>query len=212
MATLVLIISPPLPLLMSFRTEEKISLSTSQSHDIIDNLNDLGMKSLHPKRLISSIYFDTSNLQMLDDSEEGLLPRKKIRIRSYNNSADQNLLEKKISSIEGRFKTSSKIEHQIKKDYFKNGYFDRQYGILFPKVRVEYERNYYKLDNLRVTLDSNIRYCGFKGECFIRETSNVLEFKGSANISQDDLYQYMPSQRRRFSKFANAMNAIYKKY
>ena len=197
---------------MSFRTEEKISLSISQSLDIIDNLNSLGMKSLYPKRLISSIYFDTNNFQMLDDSEEGLLPRKKIRIRSYNHSTNQSFLEKKISSIEGRFKTSSKLKHQIQNGYFKNGYFDRQYGILFPKIRVEYQRHYYKLEDLRVTLDSNIRYCAFESECFIRETSNVLEFKGSVNISQDDLYQYMPSQRRRFSKFANAMNAIYKKY
>lgn len=197
---------------MSFRTEEKISLSTSQSFEILENLYSLGMKSLYPKRLISSIYFDANNFQMLVDSEEGLLPRKKIRIRSYNNCTDKFLFEKKISSIEGRFKTSSEVKHQTMDSYFNNGYFDRQYGVLFPKVRVEYERQYFKLEDLRVTLDSNIRYCAFESECLIRETSNVLEFKGSINFSQDDLFKYMPSQRRRFSKFSNAMNAIYKKY
>lgn len=197
---------------MSFRTEEKISLSPSQSFEILENLYSLGMKSLHPKRLISSIYFDANNLQMLVDSEEGLLPRKKIRIRSYNNFTDKFLFEKKISSIEGRFKTSSEIKYQTMDSYIKSGYFDRQYGFLFPKVRVEYERQYFKLEDLRVTLDSNIRYYAFESECLISETSNVLEFKGSMNVSQDDLYKYMPTQTRRFSKFSNAMNAIYKKY
>ena len=52
----------------------------------------------------SSIYFDNRTLDMFSDSEEGNLPRKKIRLRSYPPNSNKKNLEIKISSIEGRFK------------------------------------------------------------------------------------------------------------
>ena len=44
------------------------------------------------------------------DSEDGCLPRKKIRIRFYPNQNSGFNLETKISSVEGRFKSSKKID------------------------------------------------------------------------------------------------------
>ena len=37
-----------------------------------------GMKPLFEKRNVNSIYFDNSNLDMFSQSEEGVLPRKKL--------------------------------------------------------------------------------------------------------------------------------------
>ena len=64
------------------------------------------IKQIYEPRKIHSLYFDNLNYEMYSDSLEGLTPRKKIRVRNYPDTKDQNLyLEIKISSVEGRFKT-----------------------------------------------------------------------------------------------------------
>ena len=68
---------------MTFRKEKKIKLSYYELNKIKAYLLDNGMSSLYPKRKINSQYFDTKNLKMFQDSEEGVLPRKKIRVRWY---------------------------------------------------------------------------------------------------------------------------------
>ena len=88
---------------MSFRSETKFRLSYGDKYLLKSNLLSLGMKQLYPSRLINSQYFDTEKLQMFFDSEEGIVPRKKIRVRWYHEKHEKNL-ETKISSIEGRFK------------------------------------------------------------------------------------------------------------
>ena len=69
---------------MSFRIEEKIPMTVSDSDQFLESLKDKGLETLFPKRVIQSNYFDSSNYSLYRDSEEGLLPRKKIRIRLSN--------------------------------------------------------------------------------------------------------------------------------
>jgi hypothetical protein len=66
---------------MSFRKEIKFRLSYSDMAQMQNQLIALGMKELHPCRIINSCYFDNDNLTLFHESEEGVLPRKKIRIR-----------------------------------------------------------------------------------------------------------------------------------
>ena len=63
----------------------------------------------HPSRQVNSIYFDTPKLDFYTASEEGILPRKKIRIRWYNENTNKVFKETKISSIEGRYKFNSQF-------------------------------------------------------------------------------------------------------
>ena len=94
---------------MSFRKEKKFRVTTPDFYAFKNKLLNEGMTELYEPRRINSIYFDTGNLNMFFDSEEGTLPRKKIRVRWYND--EQNFtFEKKISSIEGRFKTTKTLE------------------------------------------------------------------------------------------------------
>ena len=96
---------------MSYRTKEKIALSKSDGYIFVDSLIKKGFKELYPQRLIQSIYFDNLKHGMFIDSEEGVLPRKKIRIRNYPNTDLKNFtLETKISSIEGRFKKTKSLD------------------------------------------------------------------------------------------------------
>ena len=88
---------------MSFRKEIKYRLNLSELFNLKKDLIKKGMKKLYNSRKINSCYFDTKDLSFFSQSEEGTLPRRKIRVRWYNNEM-KFVKETKISSIEGRFK------------------------------------------------------------------------------------------------------------
>ena len=81
---------------MSFRIEEKINIHKNNSIFLKNWLSENNAKVLFPPRIISSIYFDNDNFEMYHNSIEGVLPRKKIRIRYYPENKDKSFyLEKK---------------------------------------------------------------------------------------------------------------------
>ena len=94
---------------MSFRFEQKVLFHFSDYLKLKNFIFNLGGSEFYPKRKINSLYFDNSNNEMYLHSEDGCLPRKKIRIRNYPNNENSNFyLEKKISSVEGRYKKTQK--------------------------------------------------------------------------------------------------------
>ena len=148
---------------MSFRIEEKIPMTVSDSDQFLQSLKDQGLEILFPKRVIQSNYFDSSNYSLYRDSEEGLLPRKKIRIRHYPQaSAVQHNLEIKISSIEGRHKNSIALSNLKVERINKLGYFDSVYGLLEKKVSINYQREYFLFKGIRITRDTKILYQDLK--------------------------------------------------
>ena len=164
------------------------------------------MSELYPKRIISSCYFDTSNLKIFHDSEEGILPRKKIRLRWYGDQEEVNK-EIKISSIEGRFKQINKIRIDEFKNLKNYKIFDNDYGILRPTLIIKYEREYFTFNNLRLTFDTNISYKNMASiiqPVFI-DTDNVMEIKTSIAVSDDYLDEFIPIQTSRFSKYARGI-------
>jgi len=90
---------------MSFRKENKFRLTASDMKLLKSELISKGMVELYPEREVQSTYLDTREFRMFQDSNEGVLPRKKIRIRTYNNQ-NKFTQETKISSEEGRYKKS----------------------------------------------------------------------------------------------------------
>ena len=144
---------------MSFRREEKIQIHKNQLHNFLSWIYENDGYKLYDNRIVSSTYFDNDQMCMFKDSEEGILPRKKIRIRSYTKQAHnigQSALEVKTSSVEGRYKVSD-MGFNLKK-IMAIGFFDKSYGICKPKVRVTYKREYYKIHNVRLTIDQHIEY------------------------------------------------------
>ena len=141
---------------MSFRKEFKFRFKYSECKLLKYNLYKQGMKELYASRLISSYYFDNENLDMYLDSEEGIVPREKHRVRWYNHNDTKINYEKKISSIEGRFKVSNSISKNNFVKLIKSGNFSNSYGYLKPSILIEYNREYFSWQNVRVTFDSMI--------------------------------------------------------
>ena len=110
---------------MSFRKEKKIRLSYGDFFKIQNEMISKGFVELHPTRIVNSLYFDNENLSFFVDSEEGVLPRKKIRVRWYDD--DFNFTkETKISSIEGRYKsTKSSLHFTNLNDLYELEFFDK---------------------------------------------------------------------------------------
>ncbi len=199
---------------MNFRIEEKINIKKENLFKFYEWLNLNSAKKIYPDRKVSSLYFDNQNLNMYYDSVEGLIPRKKIRIRTYNNQllSKENInIEKKITSAEGRFKETSSVKNIDEK--LKFGIFDQNYGVCKPIIKVSYERAYYSVLNYRVTLDQNIVY--FLQESFNeslrkkKDENIVVEIKSQNTFSINDIYDKFPFQRIRFSKYCRAIDLVF---
>ncbi len=192
---------------MSFRKEKKFALSYSDLQEIKKKMFNLGMEKLFPSRIINNCYFDTKNLNIFFDSEEGVLPRKKIRVRWYEKKLEFKK-EVKVSSIEGRYKyddllTSIKSIDDIKKLFF----FDNEYGDLYPILTTHYEREYFMLKKLRITFDKNISYFNLRKGSTInyKDKECVMEIKTSIDCGEDYIKNIVSIPDTRFSKYSRGI-------
>ncbi len=191
---------------MSYRTEEKITINSSRLIEFKDSLFVKGAKILFPKRKIESLYLDNSNYQMYHDSIEGSLPRKKIRIRNYKDG--KYFQEVKISSTEGRFKISNQIKKEKNSEIKKIGLFDEMYGPCKPVLFVEYEREYFRFKDFRVTIDHKIKYFSYHNKFLGSEKHPVIELKATIKKSLNELMIDFPYPRTRFSKYSNGIEKL----
>jgi hypothetical protein len=191
---------------MSYRKEKKYRVTQYELNLLKSILLEQGMINLYTPRQVNSIYFDTKDKNMFFDSEEGVLLRKKIRIRWYNNT--QNFkLEKKISSVEGRFKKIQKLQsiNGINSIYYYRP-FDSHYGALFPTLKVSYNRSYYYIRGMRITFDEYIEYENLQNKSIVfKDPENVVEVKVPANFSDDAIQKVISHQSSRFSKYCRGL-------
>jgi SPX domain protein involved in polyphosphate accumulation len=194
---------------MSFRIEEKLYIKPENLTQFREFLSNLSVKKIYESRIIKSLYFDNLNFNMYNDSIEGSVPRKKIRIRHYPGTEDTNFyLEIKTSSIEGRFKTKKIINVNEYNDYKKNGILDKDYGVCLPNFYVKYQREYALIDDVRISIDKNISYenCVTNKQFF--DNNSIVELKTSIDKNLDDLIQIFPFQKIRFSKYCFAVENL----
>ena len=202
---------------MSFRTEKKIYVSTSNIGNFYKFLNIKKFKEIYPVRQINSIYFDNCKFSMYDDSEQGVVPRKKIRIRYYDKLDFNNYksLETKISSTEGRFKKTELINNEKFLKFLDQGIIDNTYGLCKPKVIIRYMRSYYLVNNFRLTVDKEISYekpkfdQQYLGSIKFKTNNFIVEIKTSKidNIEEKILDEF-PFVSSRISKYCDSINSL----
>ena len=195
---------------MSFRIEEKIVLHISDYLNIKKMIKEESSDFfLYPPRQIKSLYFDNYNNDMFKESEEGSLPRKKIRIRTYPNSDKKKLfLEKKINSFEGKFKKVFVISERDFLSYCNLGIFDKMYNNCMPKFWVVYEREYFSYLGFRFTIDKNITYHGYKNHQIENINDKIILEIKSKKLETDIFDGKFPFDRVRFSKYCEGFKLI----
>lgn len=195
---------------MSFRLEHKLFIKKEHITNFKKYLFNNGASSIYEKRNIHSLYFENKKNEMYTDSIEGSVPRKKIRIRYYPNSSSNKIFfEKKISGIEGRFKKRNEINKFEFESLKSRGINDTQYGKCYPIVFVTYEREYYKIDDVRVTIDNNISYQQYRKKIAFKDPHLIVELKSSMTKDLDELLKLFPFQNIRFSKYCNGYKIIF---
>ena len=197
---------------MSFRIEEKIFLKDFNIFEFKKWLVFNNSKKLYPSRIINSIYFD-NYLRMYRDSNEGVVPRKKLRIRTYGNkkfflSKNNFFKETKITYYNYRDKIVE--PYKFSKNKFILGLIDNAYGYCKPNLNVVYKRNYYKVFDLRITIDENINYRSIRNQKLSNhpifdEGTCVIEIKTNNLYSTDRLKEFFPLARSRFSKYCRGI-------
>ena len=138
---------------MSFRKEEKVIFHISEYSKLKNLIFSSNGKKIYPTRHIKSIYFDNNKNQMFIDSEEGSLPRKKLRIRTYpkNNIETNWFFEKKINSVEGKFKTTKNLKEAL--DEVKRSSFSKRRILLIDDLELWRDEKNTLLNNTRALID-----------------------------------------------------------
>ena len=98
-----------------------------------------------------------------------------------------------MSSVQGWYKTKKKIEIDEFEKIKKNGIFDSQYGVCFPKLHVSYLREYYLIKDVRITVDTDINYQLYQNSLKTNDPSTIIEIKAGIKKSIDELtenFQY----------------------
>jgi hypothetical protein len=194
---------------MSFRKEIKLKIDSSKLIEFKNFLVEKQFDEQFPERLIESIYFDNQNFDMFIDSIEGTIPRKKIRIRSYN-KMNRYFYEEKISSFENRFKTSKLLDDHQK--LLKDGTLDKSYGICKNKLTVSYLRKYYKLNEFRVTIDRCLKFKKYSKNFRLinkYESQDIaVEVKCPAETPNEKIFKIFPFEQIRFSKYSEAIEKL----
>jgi hypothetical protein len=200
---------------MSFRIEKKFRVEQKKLVQLYSWLSKNEAVKIYNDRYIKSIYFDNKSFSSYHDSTEGVVPRKKIRLRNYSKDKSNfnNLnLEIKINSVEGRYKTTKNIKNYS--NCLNNGMHDDFYGICYPKIIISYKREYYKVYGYRITVDREIQYDEFdlkrKFLNKIYENRIIMELKTNYNSSENDINEKFPFEIIRFSKYCFGMESLYK--
>ena len=95
---------------MSFRIEQKILIEKNQIIEFKKLYKEKSIKKLYPSRIIRSLYLENLNKDMYANSIEGVVPRKKIRIRNYPNEKNGKFyLEKKYPVLREDLKRKRKL-------------------------------------------------------------------------------------------------------
>ena len=200
---------------MSFRIEKKFRVEQKKLVQLYSWLNKNQAVKIYNDRYIKSIYFDNNNFSSYHDSTEGVVPRKKIRLRNYSKKKsdfnDLNL-EIKINSVEGRYKTTESLKNHS--NYLNSGMHDNFYGVCYPKIIISYKREYYKVYGYRITVDREIQYDDFdlkkKFLNTINENRIIMELKTNFNSDENDINEKFPFEIIRFSKYCFGIEKVYK--
>ena len=193
------------------RNEIKFFYVKSMYHNIILKNN---FKKQFNDRFVNSIYFDSSDYQDYHESIEGTVPRKKIRLRWYDNDFNlrsKNYVEIKKTLDNSKDKLVKTLSKEINYNNKLKNYFNSIYNYRkIVTVLVSYKRSYFA-DNFgnRVTIDRSLKYFKLNEDFKIigkySSKKNILELKINTDLDYSKFTNYYTGNIVRFSKYCNAI-------
>ena len=165
------------------------------------------MKPLYPERKVYSLYFDTYDLKLFNDSQVKDYDKYKLRFRKYNNS--ENITKEiKFTNETGKYKITIPT---IYKNFTDIENFFYKGNFLKPLIKVEYIRNYFEYKGNRMTVDSEIKF----SDPMIEEKSHklydlvVYEIKILDKAASNFLSSNPVFSAIKFSKYEEGIKKLY---
>ncbi len=222
------------------RTEYKYLISKEQIQILRNRIENLFSTDTYcnneQKYSVSSLYFDNYDNKCFYENENSCDPRRKYRIRIYNNSLNTIKLEQKnkinnkvikykcnlsFDQANGLIRGKYKINITENQDLLQSFMIDMMNERFAPVIAVCYDRYPYvcKNSNIRVTFDTNICFSkqvyGFLNNNFVRMplySINIMEIKYD-NYIPDFILKILDVenlQRISFSKyFISRKNSLF---
>lgn len=186
----------------TLRQEKKYELELERVLDFEKELIFEGFYINHLPNQINNIYFDSQSLQSANENIEGFENRMKYRIRWYNNS-NQFSLEKKIKNSSSGYKekvslNSKDLEEAITKT--------RNLTKLEPSIRNTYFRKYFIRKEVRITIDTHIKFYLPKGLNSVSFPKAIIEVKYPTDEHFTPKWK-TPVQLTKFSKYLKGLEA-----
>ena len=151
------------------RKEYKFVLNNNETKNFLTIFGDK-LNVLHPSRTITSLYFDTVDYQLFNNSKLNDTNKMKVRIRTYNNDA-KFYKEIKFNDGLGKRKMITDINISSFNDIKE---LNEGKLSLIPAVYTSYNREYYIFDDLRITVDSKIKFSSHKARSLATLKFNFL--------------------------------------
>ena len=217
---------------MKYRNEVKYIITKNQAKILMQRLNlimELDANTSEDNAyLIRSLYFDDINSNSYYEKMDGILFRKKYRIRLYNGddkfirleckhkhnnmtAKEQALINREICSkiIEGNYDIET--DNEVLKKFL----IDIKTRHLIPSVIVDYQRvaYTYPISTVRITFDYNIKSGNYNYNLFDNDTSLVsviddnlvvleVKFDEVLPLHIANVLETIPAFRQAVSKFA----------
>ncbi len=183
------------------RKEFKFTLSNQQLNNFLLTFKT-ELNVLHEPNKIKSIYYDTDYFEIYKASISKDINKFKYRIREYNGNS-RYYREIKMSQ-------NQKLKF-TKEDQYLNIYpeqiFFKQYNLKSKSI-VDFNREYFKFFQSRLTIDTNIIYSHLKNNVKFTEQYNIVEMKLHNQVFTD-IERFLPFNPGKFSKFESSISNIY---
>lgn len=218
---------------MKYRHEFKYYISAQEIAILKPRISTVASLDPHVgkdgKYTIRSLYFDNYGDRCYYENENGTDPREKFRIRIYNGSADQIRLECKRKERTKTLKTSCKLTREQcealmrgevpadigeKQDVLRKLAILMQTELFRPKIIVEYDRvpYVYRLGNVRVTFDTNIRSSTDIGHFLEKDIPTRPILLSGQHILEVKFDEFLPDAIRQVLELGTLTQTAFSKY
>lgn len=196
---------------------------------LLQSVTSLDPHTADGQYTVRSMYFDTYDNRCYFENESGTDPREKYRIRIYNASDHRILLERKCKERGKTFKDScqlsmtdfeqlvngGRIADLSQKPPLLRSFMIRKKSELFrPAVIVEYERTpyVYRIGNVRITLDRNIRSSSDFHSFFQERISTRQIMPIGHHLLEVKFDEFLPAHIRQALQIENLSQSTFSKY
>ena len=197
---------------------EKKFISIESMKSIEKLFTSIGCKEIFNLRKVNTLYFDTYFHKNFFEAEDGVAWRNKVRMRWYGkifNATIKPKIENKIKYNSHNFKIIKNLEiFNIKKtfnllkfkDYIEkekknNNEINFYLNNLYPNLMVSYSRKYFVLNDIRITLDTDLKFMNLA-------TINSFSEKNFLNINKKNIIELKFNDKHylQASKITNILN------